>query len=294
MSILDKRFDEVYKERKFSGGNSCCPGCGGPLFWRQAMEVFGPETVIYGIGPCAGCTMRNIKLPQFNIHFSFVADGASGILAAFKTQGREDITVISSAGDGGTGDISLGKISAAAERNDNMVQICIDNEAYMNTGIQKSGLTPYGSWTTTTPKGKDAPKKDIPLIIAAHHVPYVATVSVAYPQDLKAKLEKAKNIKGFRYIHAVIPCPTGWRFDPAKSLEVTKLGVDTWLWPLFEIEGGVLKVSAMRKEAKPVKEYLNSQQRFKDMSEEQMEWLQRETSRKKDDLNKFNGKQLFP
>ena len=293
MNTLEERFDKVYNERKFSGGNTCCPGCGGPLFWRQAMEVFGPQTVIYGIGPCAGCTMRNIKLPQFNIHFSFVADGASGILAAFKAQGREDITVISSAGDGGTGDISFGKISAAAERNDNMIQICIDNEAYMNTGIQKSGLTPYGSWTTTTPLGKDTPKKEIPLIMAAHRIPYVATVSVAYPQDLKNKLEKAKNIKGFRYIHAVIPCPTGWRFDPAKSIEVTKLGVDTWLWPLYEIENGVLHVTNMRKEAKPIKEYLDAQQRFKVMKAEQVEWLQKETNKRHEDLLARDGKQLF-
>ncbi|MBN1682324.1 pyruvate synthase subunit beta [Candidatus Bathyarchaeota archaeon] len=292
MSVLDKRFDDYYAKRKFYGGNTCCPGCGGPLFWRMAMDVFGPRTVVYGIGPCAGCTMRSIKLPSFNIHFSFVADGASGILAAFRAQGIDDITVISSAGDGGTADIGLGKISAAAERNENMIQICIDNEAYMNTGIQKSGLTPYGSWTTTTPLGKEAPKKDVPLILAAHHIPYVATVSVAYPQDLKKKLETAKSIKGFRYIHAVIPCPTGWRFDPSKSIEVTKLGVDTWLWPLYEINDGILKMN-MKKEAKPVKEYLDTQQRFRVMKQENIEWLQKETDKRREELISLDGKKLF-
>ncbi|MCK4437610.1 pyruvate synthase subunit beta, partial [Candidatus Bathyarchaeota archaeon] len=218
------------------GGTTCCPGCGGPLFWKLALQALGPRTVIYGDGPCAMCAIRNIKIPTFSLHFSFVADGATGIVSAFKAKGWDDITIVSSAGDGATGDISFGKISAAAERNENMIQLCIDNEAYMNTGIQKSGLTPFGAWTTTTPLGKEANKKEIPMIIAQHKVPYVATNSVAYPRDLRATLEKAKGIKGFRYIHNVMPCPTGWRFNPAKSIEVTKLMVDTWVWPLYEVE----------------------------------------------------------
>jgi pyruvate ferredoxin oxidoreductase beta subunit len=290
--MSNEMFDKKYEESRIYGGTTCCPGCGGPLFWRLALEVLGPNTVLYGGAPCAGCAMRNIKLPFFALHFSFVADGATGIVHALKAQGREDITVVSSAGDGAIGDISFGKVSAAAERNDNMIQICVDNEAYMNTGIQKSGLTPYGAWTTTTPEGKNTKKKDIPMIIASHGVPYVATTSVAYPQDLKSKIEKAKKIKGFRYIHTVMPCPTGWRFDPAKAIEVTKLGVDTWVWRLYEFEEGKLKLNR-RPEQKPVTEYLNTQRRFRRLNDDQKEYLQKQIDERRKELLEKDGKKIF-
>jgi pyruvate ferredoxin oxidoreductase beta subunit len=237
------------------------------------------------------CAIRNIKIPSFNLHFSFVADGATGIVNAFKAKGWDDITVVSSAGDGATGDISFGKISAAAERNENMIQICIDNEAYMNTGIQKSGLTPYGAWTTTTPGGKESNKKDVPLIMAAHGIPYMSTVSVAYPRDLQDKLRKAKEIEGFKYIHALIPCPTGWRFDPAKAVEVSRLQVDTWAWPLYEVEKGVLSMSR-KPEQKPVTEYLKAQGRFRRLSEEQIEYVQSQVDERRMNLLAMEGKRI--
>ena len=285
-------FDQHYKEAKIQGGTTCCPGCGGPLFWKIALQVLGPNTIVYGDGPCAMCALRNIKVPHYGIHFSFVADGATGIAAALRAKGRGDVTLISSAGDGATANISFGKISAAAERNENMIQICVDNEAYMNTGIQKSGLTPYGAWTTTTPTGKETNKKDIPMIIAAHKVPYVATASVAYPVDLKRKLEKALSIEGFKFIHTIIPCPTGWRFDPAKAVEVTRLGVDSWVTPLYEVEEGVLKVSR-KAEAKPVNEYLSAQGRFRRLSEDQIAYIQSEVDNKRDDLLAQDGKTII-
>ncbi len=287
----EKLFDRRYEENMLQGGTTCCPGCGGPLFWKLALQALGPRTVIYGDGPCAMCAIRNIKIPTFNLHFSFVADGATGIVSAFKAKGWDDITVVSSAGDGATGDISFGKISAAAERNENMIQICVDNEAYMNTGIQKSGLTPYGAWTTTTPGGKESNKKDVPLIMVAHGIPYMATVSVAYPRDLQAKLGKAKEIEGFKYIHAVIPCPTGWRFDPAKAVEVSRLGVDTWAWPLYEVEGGVLNMSR-KPEQKPVTEYLKAQGRFRRLSEEQVEHVQTTVDERRTNLLAMEGKRI--
>ena len=287
----EKIFDRRYEENMLQGGTTCCPGCGGPLFWKMALQALGPRTVIYGDGPCAMCAIRNIKIPTFNLHFSFVADGATGIVNAFKAKGWDDITVVSSAGDGATGDISFGKLSAAAERNENMIQICVDNEAYMNTGIQKSGLTPYGAWTTTTPGGKESNKKDVPLIMAAHGIPYMATVSVAYPQDLMNKLRKAKEIEGFKYIHAVIPCPTGWRFDPAKAVEVSRLGVDTWAWPLYEVEEGILGMSR-RPEQKPVTEYLKAQGRFRRLSEEQIEHVQATVDERRTNLLAMEGKRI--
>jgi pyruvate ferredoxin oxidoreductase beta subunit len=289
--MISEKFDRRYSDILIQGGTQCCPGCGGPLFWKLALEALGPETIVYGDGPCAMCALRSVKVPFFAIHFSFIADGATGISAAMRVKGREDITIVSSGGDGATGDISLGKVSAAAERNENIIQVCIDNEAYMNTGIQKSGLTPYGAWTTTTPAGKESNKKDVPLIIAAHKVPYVATASVAYPRDLQAKLRKAKEIKGFKYIHTVIPCPTGWRFDPAKSVEVTRLGVDTWTWPLYEIEKGVLKVSR-KPEQKPVTEYLKAQGRFRGLKDQQVEHIQAEVDARMKNLIAQEGKSL--
>jgi pyruvate ferredoxin oxidoreductase beta subunit len=173
-----------------------------------------------------------------------------------------------------------------------MIQICVDNEAYMNTGIQKSGLTPYGAWTTTTPLGKEAPKKDIPLIIAQHHVPYVATASVAYPRDLKGKVEKAKSIKGFKYIHTVIPCPTGWRFNPAKSVEIVRLGVQTWAWPLYEIESGVLKLTTKPKQ-RPIEDYLRAQNRFRHLTDDQIEYMQNMVDTKKKRLLENEGKKII-
>ena len=288
---MNEAFDRRYDENMLQGGTTCCPGCGGPLFWKMALQALGPRTVIYGDGPCAMCAIRNIKIPTFNLHFSFVADGATGIVNAFKAKGWDDITVVSSAGDGATGDISFGKLSAAAERNENMIQICVDNEAYMNTGIQKSGLTPYGAWTTTTPGGKESNKKDVPLIMAAHGIPYMATVSVAYPQDLMNKLRKAKEIEGFKYIRAVIPCPTGWRFDPAKAVEVSRLGVDTWAWPLYEVEEGILGMSR-RPEQKPVTEYLKAQGRFRRLSEEQIEHVQATVDERRTNLLAMEGKRI--
>jgi pyruvate ferredoxin oxidoreductase beta subunit len=289
--MTEKLFDKRYEDNMLQGGTTCCPGCGGPLFWKLALQALGPRTVIYGDGPCAMCAIRNIKIPTFNLHFSFVADGATGIVNAFKAKGWDDITVVSSAGDGATGDISFGKLSAAAERNENIIQICVDNEAYMNTGIQKSGLTPYGAWTTTTPGGKDSNKKDVPLIMAAHGIPYMATVSVSYPRDLQAKLRKAKEIQGFKYIHAVIPCPTGWRFDPAKAVEVSRLGVDTWAWPLYEVEKGVLGMSR-KPEQKPVTEYLKAQGRFRGLSEEQVEHIQTTVDERRMNLLAMEGKRI--
>ena len=289
---LNKLFDEYYEKSLIQGGTTCCPGCGGPLFWRLALEALGANTILYGDGPCAYCAIRSIKLPTFGIHFSFAADGATGIAAALRVKGREDITLVSSAGDGATGDISFGKVSAAAERNENMIQICVDNEAYMNTGIQKSGLTPFGAWTTTTPLGKEAPKKEIPMILAQHKIPYVATASVAYPKDFQKKIVKAKGIEGFKYLHSVIPCPTGWRFDPAKSVEVVRLGVQTWAWPLYEIEGGILNLT-MKPRRRPIVDYLKAQNRFRHLTDDQVDYIQAMTDQKRERLLEQDGKRII-
>lgn len=172
------------------------------------------------------------------------------------------------AGDGGTLDIGMRSISGAFERGHDIVYICIDNEAYMNTGVQRSGATPFNATTTTSPSGKVSfgnplPKKNMPAIMAAHGSPYVATTTLAYPKDLMKKVKKAADIEGPTYIHAHAPCTTGWGFDTAKTVEIGKLAVQTALWPMYEMENGEITSVKKIKKPKPVEDYLRMQRRFK-------------------------------
>jgi pyruvate ferredoxin oxidoreductase beta subunit len=198
---------------------------------------------------------------------------ASGVEAALKATGRiEEIRVIAQGGDGSTADIGFGALSGMLERGHDILYVCYDNEAYMNTGIQRSGLTPYGASTTTSPAGehswgKAQLKKEIPQIVVAHGVPYVATASVAFPHDLDRKVKKALSIRGPKYLQVHVPCPLGWRHDTALTIEIAKLAVETGLYPLYEIEKGQL--TRVRKIArwKPVEEYLKLQGRFRHLFE---------------------------
>ncbi|MEM3090154.1 MAG: thiamine pyrophosphate-dependent enzyme, partial [Candidatus Bathyarchaeia archaeon] len=213
----------------------------------------------------------------------FEATGAtcSGIAAALKIRGLEDVTVVGWAGDGGTVDIGIQALSGAAERETNFIYICYDNEAYGNTGLQRSGATPYGAWTTTTPTGKKERKKNMPLIMAAHRIPYVATSCPSYPVDFVSKLKKAREIKGTKYIHVLAPCPTGWRYDPSKTIEIGRLAVQTGIWALYEIENGDFRLNSPsdrlidKSKRKPVKEYLAMQDRFRHLTEADIEKIQR-------------------
>jgi len=200
--------------------------------------------------------------------FENAAAVASGAESALKYLGKkETINVIAQAGDGGTGDIGLQALSGMLERGHDILYVCYDNEAYMNTGIQRSGLTPFASNTTTSPvggvsAGNIRPKKPLPEIAAAHGIPYVATASAGIIPDLQRKVKKAISVRGPKYIQIHVPCPLGWRHDPALTMQVGKLAVETGLYPLIEYENGVL--SAVRKiTPKPVEEYLKTQGRFK-------------------------------
>jgi pyruvate ferredoxin oxidoreductase beta subunit len=209
------------------------------------------------------------------------AAAASGIVAALRQRKIEDITVVGWAGDGGTVDIGIQALSGAAERETDFIYICYDNEAYGNTGMQRSGATPYGAWTTTTPSGKRERKKDMPLIMAAHRIPYVATACPSYPIDLVNKLRKAKEIKGTKYIHILAPCPTGWRYDTSKTVELGRLAVQTGLWALYEVEYGKFKLNPPsdrlieKAKRKPIKEYFALQGRFRTLTDEDLEKIQR-------------------
>ena len=264
-------------------GSTGCPGCGANLVMRYLLKGLGDRTVVT-IPACCWAVMPGywpshcLKVPM--VYSAFEATGASmsGLRAALDIKGVEDVTVVGFAGDGGTVDIGLQAMSGAAERGTDAIYVMYDNEAYMNTGIQRSGSTPWGAWTTTTPVGshhdfKREPKKDIMSIMEAHDVPYAATVCVAHPEDFVKKIKKAKEIKGFRFIHAFSPCPPGWRMNPMRSIEVARLAVDTNVFPLYEIERGRLRITKKGK-GLPVKDYLSLQGRFSHLTDEEARIMQ--------------------
>ncbi|MHB8764300.1 MAG: thiamine pyrophosphate-dependent enzyme, partial [Deferrisomatales bacterium] len=183
------------------------------------------------------------------------------------------------AGDGGTFDIGLQALSGAAERNENILYVCYDNEAYMNTGVQSSGATPYGAWTTTTPTGspKRVRKKDIMQIMAAHRIPYAATASIAYPEDLVRKVQRAASIRGTKFLHIYAPCPTGWKVPSEISVRLARLAVQTRIFPLYEVVDGEHYTINVEPVGYLVDEYYRAQGRFKHLTEQDLEFIQAET-----------------
>ena len=276
---------ELPKEEYLIKGHAACAGCGPSIALRLLFKALGKRvimvvpacctTVIQGPYPYTSC-----GVPLQNILFESTGAAASGIVAALHQRKLEDITVVGWAGDGGTVDIGIQALSGAAERETNFIYVCYDNEAYGNTGMQRSGSTPYGAWTTTTPSGKRERKKDMPLIMAAHRIPYVATACSSYPTDLFNKLRKAKDIQGTKYLHLLAPCPTGWRYDASKTVEMGRLAVQTGMWALFEIESGKFKLNSPsdrlidKSKRKPVEEYLTRQGRFQGLKKEDIARIQ--------------------
>ncbi len=266
-------------------GNAACPGCGATLILRYVLKALGPKTIMVIPACCtsviAGPYPRTaFKIPILHIAFAASAAAASGIAEAVEQLGLKDTNVVVWAGDGGTVDIGLQALSGAAERNHNMIYICYDNEAYMNTGIQKSSATPYGAWTTTTPTGNKGIKKDLPMIMRAHNISYITTLNPAYPNDIYNKIRKAKKIRGFKYFHALSPCPPGWRYDSSLTVEVARLAVLTGMWILYEWEYGTFRLTGPsrnlldKKKRKPVVEYLRLQGRFRHLSDEEIDRIQ--------------------
>ena len=279
----------IPEEEHFTRGHTGCPGCGASLAMRYVLKALGQDTIV-SIPACCWAVMPGVfpyshmKIPMAYSAFETTGASISGIRAALDSLGRGDTTVLGFAGDGGTFDIGIQALSGAVERQENVIYVCYDNEAYMNTGIQRSSATPIGAWTTTTQVGKaqdweKTPKKNITDMLVAHKIPYVATASIAYPEDVVKKVTKAKSIKGPKFIHLYATCPTGWKMDPARSVEVAKIAVQANIFPLYEVENGVYTIS--RKPAKPtdVVDYLRMQGRFRHMSGDQVE-------RFRDDVNK--------
>ena len=276
---------ELPKEEYILKGNPACAGCGAAISLRLMFKALGRKVIMI-VPACCTTVIQGpypytaFKVPLLNIVFEATGAAASGIVAALKKRGIEDVTVVGWAGDGGTVDIGLQALSGAAERETNFIYICYDNEAYGNTGMQRSGATPFGAWTTTTPTGKREHKKDMPMIMAAHGIPYVATVIPSYPLDFINKLRKAKQIKGTKYIHILSPCPTGWRFPGSKTIEIGRLAVQTGMWALYEIENGEFKLSPPsarlldKSKRKPVELYLKAQGRFRNLTDRDIAEIQ--------------------
>mgnify|MGYP000055853473 CR=1 FL=1 len=275
----------VDKEEIVYPGNAACQGCPATLGLRFLGKALGKNIVLVIPASCSSIIQgpypySALKVPVLNIAFAASAATASGIWRAFKKKGRRNVQVIVWAGDGGTFDIGLQALSGAAERNENILYICYDNEAYMNTGIQRSSATPPGAWTTTTVTGKKEYKKDLALMLVTQGVPYVATASLAYPFDFIEKLRKASRIEGFKFIHLHAPCPPGWGFPPEKLIEISRLAVLTGMWILYEAEYGRLKLTGpsrhllSKSRRKPVVEYLKMQKRFRHLKPEDYERIQ--------------------
>ncbi len=280
----------------FAEGNRGCQGCGEALAIRQFLKAAGPDTIVCSATGCVEIISSPYpetawRIPWIHVAFENAAAVASGVEAGIKIlkkHGRyhdRKINVIALAGDGGTADIGIQAFSGALERRHNFTYICTDNEAYMNTGIQRSSATPYGASTTTSPAGKESigqttPKKDMPMIAAAHDIPYVATCCPSYPMDLLAKAARAFNTEGPAYLHVLSPCPTGWRHESHLTIEIGRLAVETGVFPLYEIIDGKLKMSVVMKKRKPVSEYIKHQGRFRHLRPDEIEEIQKNVDEK--------------
>ena len=269
------------QEDLIHSGHVGCPGCGGVIAMKLALRALGPDTMLVIPACCwailaGGYPASPLKVPTLQTGFATTAAAASGLRAALDIKGDTKTTIVGWAGDGGTFDIGFQALSAAAERCEDIIYVCYDNEAYMNTGVQRSSSTPYGTRTTTTPGGgwKRTQKKNIAEIMAGHRIPYTATASIAYPEDLTRKLKKAASIRsGLRFLHVYASCPTGWGFSSDQSVKVARLAVTSRAFPLYEVEDG-LKYTINEGGDRPVSEYLATQMRFRHLSPKDVEDIQ--------------------
>ena len=281
------------KER-FAPGHRACIGCGEALAVRMVCKALGDNVIIVNATGCMEIVSSQLPYTSWTvpwIHTLFentaaVASGVEAGLEALTRKGRKNMSVtkvVAMAGDGGTADIGLQALSGALERGHNFIYACFDNEAYMNTGIQRSSSTPYGATTTTSPAGKLGIgqitwKKNLPAIVAAHNIPYVATACPSYYQDLMSKVRKAMLVKGPSYLHILSPCPTGWRCAPDNVIEIGRLAVQTGIFPLYEVENGKYKLNFNPALLKPVSDYIKIQGRFRHLSENAVSLIQQKVN----------------
>ncbi len=262
-------------------GHAACAGCGLVVAMKLVLQAMGPRTIAVIVPSCEGAIggvypNTAYGVPTFHSAFEIAAPTAAGIASALKIRGMTDIQAVAFAGDGGTFDIGLQALSGAAKNNEDFIYVCLDNEAYMNTGIQVSSATPSYAWTGTTPEGNPRRKKNIMEIMAAHYNPYSATATIGFPRDLQQKIIKAKSIRGTKFIHMLVPCPTGWRTPTNISPELSILAVETKVFPLYEVENGVQWTINHEPRSLPVEEYLLKQGRYKHLTKEEIREIQQQ------------------
>ncbi len=272
-------------EELFASGHRACAGCGIAVAFRQIMKAVGKDVIVVNATGCGEIISSPYpqsawKVPYIHTLFENVPAVAAGISHALRSMGNDHTQVVCIAGDGSTYDIGFGALSGMLERDDDVLYVCYDNEAYMNTGIQRSSSTPWKASTTTSQvgksiKGKPQWKKPIIEIVAAHRAPYVASSSIAYPFDVDKKLKKAAKIKGARFVSIFSSCPTGWGLDTAKSIEAARLIVETGIWRMEEYEYGKRTDLFKPAKRKPVEEYLKQQKRFKHLTPEEVTEIQK-------------------
>ncbi len=296
---------QVTKEEYFAPGHRACIGCGEALAVRLACKAVGANVILVNATGCMEIVSSQLpwsswRVPWIHTLFENTAAVASGVEAGLriaKMKGRgpaETPHVVAIAGDGGTSDIGLQALSGALERGHDFMYICFDNEAYMNTGIQRSSSTPFGASTTTSPAGKKSIgqvnwKKNMPAIAAAHAIPYVATACPSYPFDLMDKVKKGAETNGPAYIHVLSVCPTGWRCGSDTTIEMGRLAVQTGIFPLYEVENGKYKLNVNVPKLKPVADYLKTQGRFRHLTEDTIAEIQARVEKEYNELKEKAG-----
>jgi pyruvate ferredoxin oxidoreductase beta subunit len=290
----------VTKKENFAPGHRACIGCGEALAVRLACKAMGQNVIVVNATGCIEIIASQLpytswRVPWIHTLFENTAAVASGIEAGLKAMMRkgemaqQEINIVAIAGDGGTADIGIQALSGAMERGHDFLYLCFDNEAYMNTGIQRSSATPFGASTTTSPAGKASIgqfswKKDMPAIAAAHNIPYVATACPSYPFDLMEKVKKALAVKGPAYVHILSVCPTGWSCPTDLTIRIGRLAVKTGIFPLYEVENGQYKMSLDFPRLRPATDYMKLQGRFRHLSPDTIDQIQQTVTEKYEEL----------